>query len=48
MSGTFPPLWVCVLHIFAFMLSEDCLFYWMHRLLHHPALYKHIHKVCRG
>jgi len=31
-------------HIFIFILVEDFLFYWSHRLLHHPKIYKHIHK----
>mgnify|MGYP003385905776 CR=1 FL=1 len=26
------------------VLLEDALFFWAHRLLHHPALYKHCHK----
>jgi len=30
--------------ILAFMLVEDSLFYWLHRLLHHPLIYKHVHK----
>lgn len=32
-------------HVFAFMVVEDVLFYWAHRLLHHKAIYKYIHKV---
>jgi methylsterol monooxygenase len=32
---------VCILSF----IIEDFYFYWVHRLLHHPALYKHIHKV---
>ena len=28
-----------------FILIEDTGFYWLHRLLHHKAIYKHIHKV---
>jgi methylsterol monooxygenase/4-alpha-methyl-delta7-sterol-4alpha-methyl oxidase len=31
--------------IFFFMLCEDFTFYWSHRLLHHPRLYPHIHKM---
>ena len=31
---------------FIFMsLTEDFVFYWSHRLLHTPFLYKHVHKV---
>lgn len=29
----------------AMFLIHDCYFYWMHRAMHHPVLYKHIHKV---
>lgn len=31
-------------HLFICILLEDTLFYWFHRMLHHPALYKHVHK----
>ena len=27
-----------------FMLVEDTTFFWSHKLLHHPAIYRHIHK----
>lgn len=33
------------LSVFFCMLCEDFTFYWMHRLLHHPRLYAHIHKM---
>ena len=26
------------------MLADDTLFYWSHRALHHPSIYKYIHK----
>ena len=29
---------------FAFLMWNDCLVYWVHRALHHPILYKRIHK----
>ena len=28
----------------AFQLFLEVAFYWSHRALHHPALYKHLHK----
>lgn len=31
--------------IFFMALAEDFSFYWSHRLLHHPLIYRHIHKV---
>eukprot|EP00731_Ephydatia_muelleri_P028449 Em0020g93a len=34
-----------VLEIGAFMLIEDTMTYWIHRLFHTPFLYKHFHKV---
>jgi sterol desaturase/sphingolipid hydroxylase (fatty acid hydroxylase superfamily) len=30
---------------FIFLLVDDTWFYWMHRLLHHPRIFKYIHKV---
>jgi len=33
------------LTVVACFLIEDFYFYWVHRLLHHPAWYKYIHKV---
>lgn len=33
------------LQIFAFFLIEDFVFYWGHRALHTPFLYKHVHSV---
>lgn len=39
------PEWTTVAwHIAVFMVIEDTLFYWSHRMLHHPAIYKHVHK----
>jgi len=43
-SPILPPVQTILLHLFVFMLVEDCLFYWIHRGLHHPAIYKYIHK----
>jgi sterol desaturase/sphingolipid hydroxylase (fatty acid hydroxylase superfamily) len=39
-----PPLATIYLQLFASILVDDTLFYWSHRMLHHPAIYKHIHK----
>ena len=39
-----PPLKIIYLQIFFCMCVDDSLFYWSHRLLHHPKLYKYIHK----
>jgi sterol desaturase/sphingolipid hydroxylase (fatty acid hydroxylase superfamily) len=43
-SDQLPQWHVVLLHIFLFTIVEDTLFYWSHRLLHHPLIYKHIHK----
>ena len=34
-----------LLHLVMFLLLEDASFYWLHRALHTPFLYKHIHKL---
>jgi len=41
---SFPTLKETIGQIIFFMLCEDFLFYWIHRILHHPKLYPHIHK----
>eukprot|EP00736_Rhodelphis_marinus_P010697 Rmarinus@m.24756 len=33
-----------LLQLLGCMVVEDCLFYWTHRMFHHPLLYKHFHK----
>lgn len=43
-TETFPGFAVAVAHLLMCLLWTDTTFYWMHRLLHHPALYRHIHK----
>jgi len=43
-QNSMPSLMVAVSQIFFSMLVEDTLFYWIHRILHHPRLYKHLHK----
>lgn len=44
MSSELPSLFEIAKHLLVFVLCEDTLFYWAHRLLHHPRIYKHIHK----
>ena len=39
-----PSLSTLLVDILCCMILEDMLFYWSHRLLHEPFLYKHIHK----
>lgn len=34
-----------VLSVFLMLVLDDTYFYWSHRLLHHPTLYRSIHKV---
>jgi len=40
----FPSAWKVALQIVAFMAIEDTIFYWSHRTLHHPRIYKYVHK----
>ena len=42
---SFPSTWEIVAHLFFFMLIEDTVFYWLHRLFHTPTLYKLAHKT---
>lgn len=39
-----PTHWESLIHILSSVLLHEFTFYWMHRLMHHPVLYKH-HKV---
>jgi sterol desaturase/sphingolipid hydroxylase (fatty acid hydroxylase superfamily) len=41
---SFPEISQVLYHIFVCMLVEDFMFYWSHRILHTPFLYKRIHK----
>eukprot|EP00276_Gloeochaete_wittrockiana_P009071 CAMPEP_0184643338 /NCGR_PEP_ID=MMETSP0308-20130426/166_1 /TAXON_ID=38269 /ORGANISM="Gloeochaete witrockiana, Strain SAG 46.84" /LENGTH=170 /DNA_ID=CAMNT_0027071205 /DNA_START=378 /DNA_END=890 /DNA_ORIENTATION=- len=41
----FPSLKTLAWQIPVFFLIEDFYFYWIHRLLHHGAWYKYVHKV---
>lgn len=40
----FPSLWKNFAQILFFIIAEDFMFYWSHRLLHTPYLYKMVHK----
>ena len=40
-----PPLPTLALHLAFSTVVEDCLFYWTHRLLHTPYLFKHVHSM---
>lgn len=40
----FPSLITLLVDVLCCAIVEDTLFYWSHRLLHEPLLYKHIHK----
>jgi sterol desaturase/sphingolipid hydroxylase (fatty acid hydroxylase superfamily) len=44
-AETFPSAFVMALQLVAFIVIEDALFYTGHRLLHHPSIYAHVHKV---
>jgi len=39
-----PGLWYDILQFPFFIAFTDCFIYWIHRGLHHKAVYKHLHK----
>ncbi len=41
----FPSLFEIAWQLVVFMLADDFLFYWIHRILHTPALFRWIHSV---
>lgn len=41
---THHPFWAFA-GFFIILLIDDAWFYWLHRLLHHPKLYKYVHQV---
>lgn len=42
-AGPLPPVWVIAAQVVLFIYLDDFLFYWMHRTLHVPWLFKRIH-----
>jgi plant 4alpha-monomethylsterol monooxygenase len=44
-TGPVPAWYVIIGQIAFFIVLDDFLYYWMHRTLHTPWLYKHIHSV---
>ena len=42
-EGTVMPLWWIALSLPLSLIIHDTYFYWMHRLLHHPMLFRHTH-----
>ena len=40
----FPSVLEVGYHLLVCVIVEDCLFYWSHRMLHHPMVYKFFHK----
>lgn len=43
-AGAMPDALTTLRQLFVCMLCDDCLFYWIHRLLHHPSVYAKVHK----
>ena len=39
------PLWYIPISIFAFLFIQDTYYYWIHRWMHLPKIYKFFHKV---
>ena len=39
------PRFFAYFGFFIFLLIDDTWFYWTHRLLHHPRIYKYVHRV---
>ena len=44
-SGEPPSASETAKHLLGCILVEDCLFYWIHRTLHHKSIYKYVHKT---
>lgn len=44
-DGPLPPWYVILVQLAFFFVVEDYLNYWLHRMLHLPWLYKHVHSV---
>ena len=39
------PLWYIPLSIAGALFIHETYYYWLHRALHHPSIYRHIHKI---
>lgn len=39
------PLWYTIASFFIMMIVHDTYFYWMHRTMHHPSIFKRVHLV---
>lgn len=39
------PLWMLPVSVLAFLLAHDCWFYWTHRWMHRPTLFRMAHAV---
>lgn len=44
-AGPLPPWWEVAWQLLFFVYLDDFLFYWMHRALHTPKLFRHVHAV---
>ena len=44
-AGPLPPAWVVAAQVLLFIYVDDLLFYWMHRAMHAPWLFKRVHFV---
>ena len=45
-ASDIPSFATIVLQLLAFIVIEDTVLYWGHRSMHHPLLYKLVHKAC--
>ncbi|RLA63806.1 MAG: hypothetical protein DRQ89_05715 [Epsilonproteobacteria bacterium] len=43
--GNYPGVFLFIFQIIIFMLIEDTMFYWIHRLLHQKTLFRKIHHI---
>ena len=39
------PLWYIPVSVIIYLILQDTYFYWMHRLIHHPKLFRYVHLV---
>uniref|UniRef100_A0A1I8GMH9 Fatty acid hydroxylase domain-containing protein n=2 Tax=Macrostomum lignano TaxID=282301 RepID=A0A1I8GMH9_9PLAT len=44
-SGELPTFQWVILEIAVFSLTEEVFFYYSHRMLHHPRIYRYVHKI---